>query len=296
MPSTREPLESYLAERSLRVSPGSLKSERFYLERFSQFLKSLGVDEVGSVSPRHLELYRRHLETIPGTRGKKASLPYVRTNLSACRLFLVWCLGAGCTLVDFQSYPLPKCRPSEIRVLTVDQLRKLLEAPTNLRDSLILESFYTLGLRRVESYRLDLADVRLSRGTVRVTGKGGRERILPISERMCRLFDAYFKEVRPRLSPGPTEAALWVSKLGARLGYESLRAVVRRSAAKVGLHGVYPHLLRHSCATHMLEGGASLQQVQAFLGHDDLASTERYTHPSDVEVLREILRARPLRD
>lgn len=155
MPSTREPLDSYLAERSLRLSPGSLKSERFYLERFSQFLKSLGVDEVGSVSPRHLELYRHHLETTPGTRGKKASLSYVRTNLSACRLFLVWCLGAGCTLVDFESYPLPKCRPSDIRVLTVDQLRKLLEAPTNLRDSLILESFYTLGLRRVESYRLD---------------------------------------------------------------------------------------------------------------------------------------------
>jgi integrase/recombinase XerD len=256
----------------------------FHLERFFDYLEQRGVTHVGQLTFEHLNSYRAQLETATGRWGKPFSENHIFAALHKPRIFLRWAYQAEHTLVDFTDYPLPyRPTPNEVQIPTVDQVRRVLEAPdpespSGRRDRLILESFYTLGLRRRESHRLDVSDVSLSKQTIRVVGKRQRERLLPLSDRLCKLLDRYFREVRPALRPYPEEPALWVShQNGTRLSFTWLRAMVRRHSQKVGLE-FYPHLLRHACATHMMEAGADIKQIQAFLGHLLPSSTQRYTH------------------
>ena len=293
MSSPRELLKSYLEERALFVSASTVKDDRFQLQRFFKFLDLQEVTQVGAVTLETLHSYQRYLETVPGERGVLASGAYLYKSLSHPKLFLVWAAGKGLSLVDFSLFPLPHQSQSVVEVPTVDQVKKLLEAPgpnspPGGRDRLILESFYTLGLRRRESHRLNVMDVSLSRATVRIWGKGQRERLLPLSDRLTLLFSNYLRDVRPHLRPYPNESALWVStQNGGRLSYRSLQAIVTKYGKQVGFPEVYPHLLRHACATHMLEAGAELPKIQAFLGHSDPSSTERYTQV-DTEQLKAV--------
>ena len=290
MSSPRELLAPYLEERGLYVSAFTVRDDRFHLMRFFRFLDRQGVSHVGTVDLETLGAYQRYLETVPGERGKLASEAYLYKSLSLPKAFLRWALRRGLTLNDVESFPLPHRTHPEPKIPTVEQVKKLLDAthtgsPQGKRDSLILESFYTLGLRRRESHQLDLVDLNLAKQTLRVRGKNQRERLLPVSDRLCGLFSDYLKKGRPYLRPCPDEEALWVSQCnGTRLCYESLRNTVLRAAKRVGVSGVYPHLLRHACATHLLEAGAKLSVIQAFLGHNSPDSTERYTHVSQQEL------------
>lgn len=290
MSSPRELLAPYLEERSLYVSVSTVKDDRFHLQRFFRFLDRQNVTHVGTLNLDTLAAYQRYLQTVPGKRGKLASESYLYKSLCLPKLFLEWAFRNGLTLESVESFSLPHCTNPEPEIPTVEQVQKLLEAidpssPRGKRDSLILESFYTLGLRRRESHQLNLVDLNLAKQTLRVRGKNQRERLLPVSDRLCGLFSDYLKKGRPYLRPCPDEEALWVSQSnGTRLCYESLRNTVYRTAQKVGLSGIYPHLLRHACATHLLEAGAELSAIQAFLGHNSPDSTERYTHVSQQEL------------
>lgn len=290
MSSPRELLAPYLEERGLYVSASTVRDDRFHLLRFFRYLDRQGVSHVGTLNLETLAAYQRHLETVPGKRGQLASVAYLYKSLCLPKLFLEWAFRNGLTLESVESFSLPHCTNPEPQIPTVAQVQKLLGAvdtssPQGKRDSLILESFYTLGLRRRESHQLDLVDLDLARQTLRVRGKNQRERLLPVSDRLCGLFSEYLKKGRPYLRPCPDEGALWVSQSnGTRLCYESLRNTVLRAAKKAGLSGIYPHLLRHACATHLLEAGAELPVIQAFLGHNSPTSTERYTHVSQQEL------------
>lgn len=292
-------VEEYLAERSLSLVPRGVKAERVFLARFFDFLKGCGVSEVGSVELRHLDAYQKHLETTPGKRGKLASRSYLLQHLGVARGFLVWCEVQAHTLVDFRPYAMPAGVKREMTALSVEQVRKLLEAPDpatprGFRDRLILESFYTLALRRSESFGLNLSDVNLSERTLRAFGKGQTERLLPMSDRLTELFRRYIGTERRRLRPGPDEQSLWVSPLtGRRLSFGHFKKLVQTYAKRAGLFTGYPHLLRHACATHMLCRGAHLAQVSRFLGHTSLYSTQRYTHLSELEIRRELKRCHP---
>lgn len=177
----------------------------------------------------------------------------------------------------------PKQSRTLPRVLRPDQVVALLErpdrhTPTGLRDRALLELLYSSGCRVSELCGLDIADVELGDRLVRLLGKGSKERLVPLGEPAVERLEAYLRSGRPELSPA--EPALFLNTHGDRLGTRDARTVVERTARAAGLGHVTPHTLRHSYATHLLEGGADLRTVQELLGHASLATTQRYTHLS----------------
>lgn len=292
MSSPRELLEEYRVERALWVAPSTLKGESFYTERFLGFLDSQGVHQVGEISFEMLDGYRELLETGLDGQGKPLSACYRYKSVAYPRSFLVWASRRGHTLVDFESYPLPSQERVEVLPPTPAQVERLLAAPdtskpTGLRTLLIMESFYSLALRRAESHRLNIGDLDFRRRVVRVSGKPQRERLLPLSDRLSKLLQRYLDEARPAFRPLPEEEALWVSSsTGERLGEVVLRSCVTTISERLGLGKIYPHLLRHACATHLHEAGAELCHIRDFLGHSTIASTERYVHVGAAELGR----------
>jgi len=184
------------------------------------------------------------------------------------------------------------------RVLRVDQVAALLAAaggttPIELRDRALLELLYASGGRIGEVCPVTLGAIDLPQQLLRLAGKGGKERIVPIGDVAVDALRRYLAAGRPLLLAGGTEAAVpttdavFVTARGVPLGVREAREVVIRTARRAGLGHVTPHTLRHSVATHLLEGGADLRQVQELLGHASLATTQRYTHLSRGQ-LREI--------
>ncbi len=171
------------------------------------------------------------------------------------------------------------------RVLRVDQIGALLDAPpaatpVGRRDRTLLELLYATGARVAEACGLDLAAVDRDQQLVRLDGKGGKQRIVPLGEPAIDALDGYLAHGRAELAAGVTTDALFLNTRGARLGTRDARTVVERAGALAGLGHVTPHTLRHSYATHLLEHGADVRQVQELLGHASLATTQRYTHLS----------------
>lgn len=173
------------------------------------------------------------------------------------------------------------------RVLRPDQVRSLIESveaasAVGRRDRAVLEVLYGAGARVSELCGLDLGDVDARERTVRLIGKGRRERLVPVGEPAVAAVEGYLRHGRGVLvDPGaPTARALFLDSRGGRLGPRSARRIVARAAEAAGLGRVTPHTLRHSFATHLLEGGAGLREVQELLGHASLATTQGYTHLS----------------
>jgi len=188
------------------------------------------------------------------------------------------------------------------KTLSEAQVEALLAAPDvdtplGLRDRAMLELLYGSGLRVSELAGLDLGDLDLRAGSVRVRGKGNKERITPLGRAAIRCLEAYLGErsavVRKGGAPHPT--AVFVSTRGARIGVRQVQTLVHRyGALGAGRSDLHPHALRHTCATHMLEGGADLRAIQEMLGHASLATTQRYTHVSLDQLMKVYDGAHPL--
>lgn len=195
--------------------------------------------------------------------------------------------------------PLPK-KPSRLPdVISREQAAALLDqpfpkTPAGQRDHAILEALYGCGLRVSELCGLDLRRVMLDEQVLRVVGKGDKERVVPIVGTAARTLDDYLEHWRPCLvSPRVSTSAVFLNNRGRRLSRQSVHALVAKAGAVVGIDGLHPHTLRHSFATHMLEGGADLRIVQELLGHADISTTQLYTH-LDRSHLREVyLEAHP---
>ena len=180
------------------------------------------------------------------------------------------------------------------RVLRIDQVEALIEAAdtrslTGLRDRALIELLYASGARIEEACTLTLDRLDLAQSQVRLEGKGGKERIVPIGGAAIRALRAYLDTARPALLAGtgarasavrPTDGLVLRGDRGGPLGTRDARTIVGRLAERAGVGHVTPHTLRHSFATHLLEGGADLRVVQELLGHASLATTQRYTHLS----------------
>ena len=160
------------------------------------------------------------------------------------------------------------------------------DTPTGLRDRAILEVLYASGMRISELVGLDRADVDADRGLVRAFGKGGKERVVPLGRPALGALAAYLERGRPALArPGRTPAAardaLFLNARGGRLTRQGVWGLVRAAGGRAGLGDrVYPHVLRHSCATHMVDHGADIRVVQELLGHASLTTTQVYTKVS----------------
>lgn len=184
------------------------------------------------------------------------------------------------------------------RTLSFDEISRLLQAPDRstprgLRDAAMLALMYAAGLRVSELCTLELAQIDRERGVVAPEGKGNKRRLVPVGEPALNLVDAYLATVRPRHA-GPETRALFVSPRGGALTRQGFWKIVRQHARAAGIRQpISPHKLRHSFATHLLEGGADLRSVQAMLGHADLGTTEIYTRIAHDHVRRAHERAHP---
>jgi site-specific recombinase XerD len=190
-------------------------------------------------------------------------------------------------------------RPQRLpRVLKADEVATLLDrigasAPLELRDRAMFELAYACGLRAEEIVSLELSAVDFDAELVRVEGKGGRTRIIPAGEHALRAIERYVSRGRPELTVAGEEHAMFVSKSGRRLSTSDVRRRLRTWARHAALAGAHPHALRHSFATHLLEGGADLRAIQELLGHATISTTQVYTRVQSGRLRAAYVRAHP---
>jgi integrase/recombinase XerD len=209
----------------------------------------------------------------------------VARRLSAVRGFYRHLLRDGAVRRDpTEHLDTPRTTRPLPRALSRESASALVEAPdtrrpAGVRDRAILELLYATGMRASECMGLSLEDLNLSAGYVVCMGKGGKQRLVPVGAEALAWTRRYLKEVRPREARRRDCGRLFLNPRGGPLSRQSLWTLVRRAAAGAGLkRRVSPHVLRHSFATHLLEGGADLRAVQAMLGHADISTTQIYTH------------------
>ncbi|GAA2472865.1 tyrosine recombinase XerC [Winogradskya humida] len=203
---------------------------------------------------------------------------------AAARTFTAWAHRNGLCSSDMGAQlASPKAHRDLPTVLRADQAAELVETTTDphgVRDKAVLELLYATGVRVSELCGLDLTDVDENRRVVRVFGKGAKERAVPYGLPAQRALDEWLRDGRPKLAHPGTDSALFLGARGGRLQQTVVRRIVRTAAQLAGLPHTSPHDLRHSAATHLLDGGADLRAVQDLLGHSSLSSTQIYTHVS----------------
>jgi integrase/recombinase XerD len=184
--------------------------------------------------------------------------------------------------------------------ITINQVRRLLEQPDQIntpeakRDKAFLELLYASGMRVSELVSLNLDDIDIEGGYVRCFGKGHKERMIPVYRQASVCVEKYVKDIRPRLVHREAEKALFVNHRGDRLTRQGLWQILKGYAKAANLDvGVTPHTLRHSFATHMLNGGADLRSVQELLGHANISTTQVYTHLTDEHIRRTYEKSHP---
>ena len=277
-PGQKALIDAYLRHLHVerRASPLTVKHYRRDLEAFCRYLEEQGVGRWAEADGGHVRAYggacyRKGL----GARS-------IQRQLSAARSFYRFLQRRKHVAQNpVEGVPAPKAPKRLPGNLDVDRMVRLLEIPGDeplaLRDRAILELLYSSGLRLAELSGLDLASIDLADGTVRVTGKGRRERIVPVGRHARAALRAWLATRRALAGPG--EEALFVSRRGSRLMPRSVQARVRYWARRQGIDTrVYPHLFRHSFATHLLESSHDLRGVQELLGHANIATTQVYTH------------------
>jgi integrase/recombinase XerD len=218
----------------------------------------------------------------------------IRRQVSATHTYFAFLVGEG-HLTDDPSDRMETPRKGRVlpEVLTVPEVEAMLAAPPAdhplaWRDRALLELAYGAGLRVSELCALGVADLLLSDGLVRVFGKGGKERLVPIGRKVIGPVSIYLNQTRPSLERGRSEGRVLLNARGGPLTRVGAWGIIRRVAKAAGItRRVTPHTLRHSFATHLLEGGADLRAVQEMLGHVDLSTTQIYTHV-DREYLRSV--------
>jgi integrase/recombinase XerC len=195
---------------------------------------------------------------------------------------------------------LPRGKRRLPSVLNVDTAAELMTTPdaetlAGIRDRAVVEVLYGSGLRVSELTNANVGDFDLQSGSVRVVGKGSKERSVPLGSKAVASLQSYLAEARPGLSAtGEAGQAMFVSARGKRLGVRAVERAVKKYGTLCGRADLVPHGLRHTCATHMLEGGADLRAIQEMLGHASLATTQQYTHVSMDHILRVYDNAHPL--
>jgi integrase/recombinase XerD len=194
----------------------------------------------------------------------------------------------------------PRAGQSLPKALSIDEVDRLLDAGSEsetteeARDMAMVEIMYAAGLRVSELVGLNLRDVDLDAGTVRTIGKGSKERVIPIYDTAADSIAEYITYSRPEHSRSESEEALFLNRRGGRLTRQAYWLRLNKLAIKAGISSkITPHMLRHSFATHLLHGGASLRHVQELLGHSSIATTQIYTHLSNDHVRNEYAKAHP---
>jgi integrase/recombinase XerD len=290
-------LDHLTVERGL--APNSLLSYRRDLRRYLAFLLDRGVADPGRVGEEDVAAFLQYLRT--GDEEHPAlSASSAGRSVVAVRGFHRFCLREGLAGSDPAVAVRPPAPPRRLpKAITVEEVTALLDAagvgepPRSLRDRALLEVLYGAGARISEAIGLDVDDLDLERGTVLLRGKGAKERIVPVGSYARSAVADYLVRARPALAThGRGTPALFLNARGGRLTRQSAWVILRAAADRAGLHGDHlsPHTLRHSFATHLLDGGADVRVVQELLGHASVTTTQIYTLIT-VDRLREVYAA-----
>jgi integrase/recombinase XerC len=289
--------ERYLtAERDLTAH-----TVRAYLADVAGFLdhaRRLGHTELGSLDLRSLRSWLARQQSSGRSRTTLAR------RATAARVFTAWLARTDRIPVDVgASLGSPKAHRTLPPVLRADEARDLIQAaaeladdgsPVGLRDVAMLELLYATGVRVGELVGLDLDDIDRERQVLRVFGKGRKERSVPFGRPAARALDFWLRQGRPQLVVDGSGPAVFLGARGRRIDQRAVRTLVHRRIAEVpGAPDIGPHGLRHTAATHLLEGGADLRSVQELLGHASLATTQLYTHVTTDRLRRAYQQAHP---
>lgn len=278
----KEALEDYLHFLRIekQVSDNTLVAYRTDLSAYIQQLEHLNIKSFQNVSKEDISHHLRSQKL----EGKSART--IARKVAALRSFHQFLLRERVTDHD-PSYQIEHPQFDSVlpKFLTIDEVDQLTgaiskEKPQGMRDYALIELLYATGMRISECTQLDQEDVQLSMGFVRVTGKGHKERIIPLNQTSIRLITRYLESARGRLfKPGGDEKALFINQAGKRLTRQGIAKLLKQHAQRAGLtKEITPHLLRHTFATHLIENGADLRAVQEMLGHSDISTTQIYTH------------------
>ena len=281
-----------VAERN--VSPYTVRNYTTDLIDFFSFLKTKKIDSLKEVDRHVLRGYLSHLMD---EGFVKAS---IARKLSAIRSFYRYLLREGEVSASPVADTSPKLDKRLPTFLTLEEIERLLKAPDlstpqGQRDRALLELLYASGLRVSEVVSLNLGQIDLDTGEIRVRGKGSKERITLMGKPAINALTTYLNQGRPKLLSKRGSSALFLNRYGGRLTVRSVQKTLEKYAkiANVGKR-VHPHMLRHTFATHLLDGGADLRVVQELLGHANLSSTQIYTHVTKSQARKVYLAAHPM--
>lgn len=285
-----------VAERDL--APHTVRAYLGDVTGLLEHARRLGIEDPAELDLRTLRSWLANQQVTGRSRTTLAR------RATAARVFTAWLLRSGRTATDVgASLGSPKAQHSLPAVLRVDEARALVASatdladdgsPLGLRDVAMLELLYATGIRVGELVGLDLDDLDRSRNVTRVFGKGRKERTVPFGIPAARALDVWLAKGRPPLVGPGAGAALFLGARGARIDQRAVRTLVHRRIADVpGAPDIGPHGLRHTAATHLLEGGADLRSVQELLGHASLATTQLYTHVTTERLRRAYQQAHP---
>jgi integrase/recombinase XerD len=301
-------LESFLEEHRRRnYSTALLTQARYTLPRFLSHLREKRLRDLRGITEATIEAYARRLARHKTKQGRPLALATQLGHLTMIRRFFHFLFERRWILQDpTKSLVLPQHENLPRTILTLSQARQLMSAPhryhgrwwwphVEKRDHAILETLYGTGIRRSECLRLDVADLDLAQGQLFVrNGKGKKDRVVPVPSRALLALDAYLRDARPAFVKDRREMALFTSWCGRRLKPTTLAAMLKRRAKAAGLPvSLSPHVLRHTCATHLLKGGADVRHVQEILGHAQIDSTMRYTRVDVSDLAKVLERAHP---
>ena len=277
-------------------SPATVRAYRADVSALLLHALGQGVHDVADLGTAHVRAWLGAGAAAGWSRATTAR------RAASARSFTSWAVRHEVLGTDPAGRLVSPRRPRHLpRVLDEAEARRLCEAaeaaadsgPVGLRDHALVELLYATGARVGEAVGVDLADVDRERRALRVTGKGDKERVVPLGVPALRAVDRWLADGRPALAGPTSPQALFLGRRGGRLDQRQARDAVARVARAAGLTDVHPHALRHTAATHVLDGGADLRCVQELLGHATLTTTEIYTHVSQARLLAAYHRAHP---
>ena len=277
-----EPFLDYLVlERGLRP-----QSAAAYESDLKRFLAYLADPDNGLASPQPSKIGHEVLHDYVARLLDAGTAPTsIRRAQSALRAYFAFLVGEELVAEDpTERMDGPKPAKKLPEFLTQAEADRVMEAVdpdsrVHWRDRAVLEALYATGMRVSELTGMSLSDLDLAEGSCLVFGKGGKERLVPLGSVAARALERYLATVRPKLETGRSRGALFLNARGGRLTRMTVWTIVSRAAKRAGIERkITPHTLRHSCATHLLEGGADLVAVQELLGHADVSTTQIYTH------------------
>lgn len=271
--------------KALNRSPRTVQNTRYELVPFVRYLEAEGVTDIEALTFEVMQDYQQELAFSLTAKGRPLALRSQALRLGTAKGFTRYLKEQDYLLGDPGAKVKPPKAPRRLpkAILSPAEVQKLMQAPDTrsirgYRDRLILEVLYDTAVRRSELKDIRLCDLDLDGGYIQVIGKGDKQRVVPVSQRVCELLDNYLRFIRPECVQGKDSGHLFLNRWGKQMHHNAVWAVVKRCADLAGIKKrVSPHTFRHTCATHMLKNGAPIRHLQQMLGHESIESTQVYT-------------------